>query len=173
MEERLTDHFTLEELAVTNQAEFKAENLEAARNIRGQIIRLAEFAESIREEIGVPMLITSGYRSAGLNRRVGGSATSQHPLGEAIDFIPMCPDIELALYRAAYGPADFGQLILEERGRKIIHISMGTKREIMYSPRAGVFIPAEKDPYLTRVLDRNLTMPDQDGTINPTKIDGN
>ncbi|MFN8992924.1 MAG: D-Ala-D-Ala carboxypeptidase family metallohydrolase, partial [Pseudomonadota bacterium] len=34
----------------------------------------------------VPVIVTSGYRSPRLNREVGGSATSQHMLGEAVDF---------------------------------------------------------------------------------------
>jgi zinc D-Ala-D-Ala carboxypeptidase len=38
-----------------------------------------------REHFGVPIRISSGYRSAELNKCVNGSATSQHSSGEAID----------------------------------------------------------------------------------------
>jgi hypothetical protein len=41
--------------------------------------------EPIREHFGVPIRISSGYRSAELNKCIGGSATSQHSTGEAID----------------------------------------------------------------------------------------
>jgi hypothetical protein len=41
--------------------------------------------EKIREHFGVPIHISSGYRSKELNKAVGGSATSQHCSGEAID----------------------------------------------------------------------------------------
>ena len=41
--------------------------------------------QPIREHFGVPIHISSGYRSAALNKAVGGSATSQHCTGEAID----------------------------------------------------------------------------------------
>lgn len=41
--------------------------------------------QPIREHFAVPIHISSGYRSAALNKAVGGSATSQHCTGEAID----------------------------------------------------------------------------------------
>ena len=41
--------------------------------------------QPIREHFGVPIHISSGYRSYALNKAVGGSASSQHCSGEAID----------------------------------------------------------------------------------------
>lgn len=41
--------------------------------------------EPIREHFGVPIHISSGYRSAALNRAVKGSASSQHCRAEAMD----------------------------------------------------------------------------------------
>jgi len=41
--------------------------------------------EKVREHFKVPIHISSGYRSAELNRAVKGSKTSQHSRGEAID----------------------------------------------------------------------------------------
>jgi zinc D-Ala-D-Ala carboxypeptidase len=41
--------------------------------------------EPIREHFGVPIHISSGYRSAALNRAVKGSASSQHCKAEAMD----------------------------------------------------------------------------------------
>ena len=41
--------------------------------------------EPIREHFGVPIHISSGYRSAALNRAVKGSSPSQHCKGEAMD----------------------------------------------------------------------------------------
>lgn len=46
--------------------------------------------ERIRAALGGnPMVISSGYRSPELNAAVGGSKTSQHMLGQAVDFT--CP----------------------------------------------------------------------------------
>ena len=41
--------------------------------------------QPMREHFGVPIAITSGYRSAALNDLIGGSSSSQHSKGEAID----------------------------------------------------------------------------------------
>jgi hypothetical protein len=41
--------------------------------------------EPIRAHFGVPIFISSGYRSKALNSFIGGSASSQHCKGEAID----------------------------------------------------------------------------------------
>jgi hypothetical protein len=41
--------------------------------------------QPIREHFGKPIIISSGYRSAELNKAIGGSLSSQHCSGEAID----------------------------------------------------------------------------------------
>ena len=41
--------------------------------------------EPIREHLGKPIRVNSGYRSPAVNKRIGGALTSQHSLGEAID----------------------------------------------------------------------------------------
>jgi hypothetical protein len=41
--------------------------------------------QPIRENFGIPIHISSGYRSAALNKAIGGAASSQHCSGEAID----------------------------------------------------------------------------------------
>lgn len=46
---------------------------------------VAELFEQIRANFGVPIGISSFYRSAALNKKVGGAKNSQHTLGEAID----------------------------------------------------------------------------------------
>lgn len=50
--------------------------------------------QPIRDAIGRPMRILSGYRSSALNRAVGGSPTSQHVVGEAADWT--CDDLDQA-----------------------------------------------------------------------------
>jgi hypothetical protein len=44
-----------------------------------------EVFDKIREHFGVPIYISSGYRSAALNKAIGGSSTSDHNLGRALD----------------------------------------------------------------------------------------
>ena len=44
-----------------------------------------EVFDKVREHFGVPIYISSGYRSAALNKAIGGSKTSDHNLGRALD----------------------------------------------------------------------------------------
>ena len=55
------------------------EHLEAAKALAENIF------QPIREHFGCPIYISSGYRSEALNEAIGGSKTSQHSKGEAID----------------------------------------------------------------------------------------
>jgi zinc D-Ala-D-Ala carboxypeptidase len=55
----------------------------------GQLAKAMALAENcfepIREHLGQPIRVNSGYRSPAVNKRIGGALTSQHSLGEAID----------------------------------------------------------------------------------------
>lgn len=71
--------------------------------------------QPLRDYFGVPIAVTSGYRSAELNAIIGGSSTSQHCKGEAID---LDADVYGSLTNAeVFGylreHADFDQLIWE------------------------------------------------------------
>lgn len=139
---KLTEHFTFEELTKTDITDLQAKNRRQAETLKGKLIRLAEWAEAIRAALGnVPMVVLSGYRCGKLNERVGGSATSQHVKAEAIDFRPIGIEPEQAFKMLAASHAvSFGQLILEKRGgRPFLHIGMGSRRQLLYSPKAGVF----------------------------------
>lgn len=43
--------------------------------------------EPLRQHLGCPIIVSSGYRCAELNRLVGGAANSQHLTGEAVDIV--------------------------------------------------------------------------------------
>ena len=138
----LTEHFTFEELTKTDIAELQNKNRRQAETLKGKLIRLAEWAETIRAVIKAPLIITSGYRCEELNRRIGGSMTSRHIRAEAIDFVPLGTDTEAAFYKLAAlaSEIEFGQLILEKRGGGyIIHAGMGTKKELLTSPKPGIY----------------------------------
>ena len=47
--------------------------------------RLLEKLQDLRDRVGAPVNITSGYRSPEYNKRIGGSPNSQHILGRAAD----------------------------------------------------------------------------------------
>jgi len=136
---KLTEHFTLEELAITNKKEFKAENIKYAEKfLDGKIQHLANFAEKVREIIGSAMTISSGIRCPELNSSVGSSSKSQHLLCEAIDFIPLKITVKKAFDLLRKSNLEFGQLILEIRGDVAwIHISIGFKKKVLISCDGG------------------------------------
>lgn len=43
--------------------------------------------DKAREELGSPIIVTSGFRSPAVNKAVKGSSTSQHMKGEAADLV--------------------------------------------------------------------------------------
>lgn len=137
---KLTQHFSVEELTTTDKEEFKEKNYNDGVKRGGDLLVLAQFAEGIRKIIQSPMIITSGYRCPELNAAIGGSKTSQHCDFEAIDFIPKNISAQDAFALIRQSDLKYGQLILEKRGAgHLIHASIGTKRENLYSPKVGVF----------------------------------
>ena len=107
----LTEHFTLEELTITDHREF--DNTPNAFET-ANLTRLADFLEQVKEAIGgKPVMVNSAFRSKAVNDAVGSSDRSQHRLGCAADIrVPgMTPDQVVKAIMAAGLPYD--QLIRE------------------------------------------------------------
>ncbi|MFH1489804.1 MAG: D-Ala-D-Ala carboxypeptidase family metallohydrolase [Pseudomonadota bacterium] len=86
----LSKNFTIGELLRSNTAErdenLKREQYDPPAEIMDSLKYLVETAlQPIRSKLEFPIRINSGYRSPLLNKLVGGSATSQHCVGEAAD----------------------------------------------------------------------------------------
>ena len=84
----LSPHFELREFVVSQTArDHGLDNTppaEAVENLRALCVHTLE---PLREALGLPIVITSGYRTRELNRLlVCHSSTSQHMSGEAADF---------------------------------------------------------------------------------------
>lgn len=88
----LTEHFTLEELTVTEHRKFdNTPNAQEVENLK----KLAAFLEEVKVALGgKPIIINSAFRSKLVNDAVGSSDRSQHRTGSAADFrVPsMTPD---------------------------------------------------------------------------------
>jgi zinc D-Ala-D-Ala carboxypeptidase len=89
---QLIEHFTLEEFTDSQTAARKGipnvppTNSQEYKNL----MRTAETMEKVRTILGdKPILISSGYRSPQVNSAVGGSKSSAHMSGLAVDF--SCP----------------------------------------------------------------------------------
>ncbi len=139
-EEKLSAHFSFEELTRTDEEELQEKNREEARTYKEQLKKLAEFAESVRSVLGCPLTVTSAFRCEKLNKRIGGSAMSQHLFAEAIDIIPMKMSAFEAFTKIIISGISYAQIILEKRGYgHLIHISIGFKRQKMYSPAGAKY----------------------------------
>ena len=129
---QLTPHFSLSELTVTSNKDLKATNQVQAEKQLGKMYMLAGFAERVREIVGKPLIITSGYRCPALNKAVGGASSSQHKLAEAIDFKCKGLTNEQIACKIAVSDLKFQQLIIEHSGGAAwVHISIGSKREVL------------------------------------------
>lgn len=127
---KLSKHFSFFELCNTNDKEFLDKNREIARDNISCMESLAWFAEQVREFIGVPMVVSSGFRCFGLNEKLGGVKTSQHLFFQAIDFVPKGMSIDECFDKIRNSRLVYGQLIKERSGKSVwIHIGMGDKRE--------------------------------------------
>ena len=79
-------HFKFIEMVRSSKAdEFNIDNWPKDADIMDNIIFTMECLDQIREEYGLPLFVSSGYRCPELNRAVGGVKTSQHIKGQAAD----------------------------------------------------------------------------------------
>lgn len=82
-----TKNFTLDEFTYSSKAEKAGisnevettEQLQAIANIMANVL------QPVRDKLGFPITISSGYRNSKVNKIVNGSATSQHMKGQAAD----------------------------------------------------------------------------------------
>jgi len=83
---QISKHLSLAEVSRSETAKRRGINNTPSGEHLENFKKLAENVfEPIREHFGVPIHISSGYRSKELNSAIGGSSTSQHCQGEAID----------------------------------------------------------------------------------------
>ena len=96
----ITKDFSYREFEASGTAERRGIcNVITTAAVRDAVKELTErVLQPLRDTVGHPLLINSGYRCPELNREVGGVATSQHVLGSAADIAAADP---LALAAAA------------------------------------------------------------------------
>src|SRR5574344_2251025 len=77
-------YFTIEELTKTSKPYPNVPNEEQIKNLTNLVEKVLD---PIREEIGSPITVSSGFRSWKVNKAVGGVDSSQHTKGEAVDLV--------------------------------------------------------------------------------------
>jgi hypothetical protein len=83
---KLSEHLDLSEVTRSDMAKRRGlSNMPTPEHIENFKILAENIFEPIRKHFGVPIFVSSGYRSKALNTAIGGSLTSQHCLGQALD----------------------------------------------------------------------------------------
>lgn len=110
---QLTKDFTLQELIHSNLAErLYIPNVPTDEQVYNLTALAQDVLQPVRDYLGVPIKVNSGFRSEALNKRVGGKPTSQHLKGEAVDI--ECEDVtNKELFDAIIKLGVFDQVINE------------------------------------------------------------
>lgn len=131
MKNKIQSHFELLEFFVHCSPKEKFNGYTTPEVIEN-IFALSHILQSIRNDLGTPIVITSGYRGDEHNKLVGGVRTSQHLNGSACDFV--CPGV--SNYRKLSERIDdlvqFDQMIVYDN---FIHISYNreyNRNQIIY-----------------------------------------
>lgn len=80
---QLSPNFSLGEFIKTTTGFDNIPGADEIENLRNVVLRTLQ---PLRNFLGLPITVTSGYRSIDVNRAVGSNDTSQHIKGEAVDF---------------------------------------------------------------------------------------
>lgn len=137
---RLTPNFSLEQLTYSETAQREHIDNTPGADIVDNLRLLAEGLERVRILTGFPLDISSAFRCAELNRRVGGAGASQHTQGLAADFTCAGFGTPVDIIKAIRDSGiEFDQCILEYA--KWVHISFSStprgKVLSIYDPKAG------------------------------------
>ncbi len=115
---KLSKNFTLEEMVATSHRKLQdTPTLDVVQNLQRLCV--------LRDAIGRPVYINSGYRSKRLNARVGGVPNSRHLQGKAADI--HCDNLDYAkvLFDLLKQNPNVDKVILERKGRSVwVHVQM-------------------------------------------------
>lgn len=138
----LTQHFTLAEMTASQTANREGIDNTPDSQAIANLVRLCQTLEAVRSLVDRPILVSSGYRSKALNRKVGGAASSAHVQGLAADIIAVSLTPRELARRIADSGLPFDQLILEFDGW--VHLGIGRtplRREILTIRKGTGYLP--------------------------------
>lgn len=129
MKMELTRNFSLEEMlrsdtakrcGITNKPKAEEET-EVVENLKALCV---EVLQPLRDFLGKPVVVSSGYRCRELNEKVGGVSNSQHLTGEAADIRVKDRHELIEIMRFIMDETVFDQLIREKSATgEWVHVS--------------------------------------------------
>ena len=123
---KLSEHFTLYELVCSVTAEHhKLNNLPDTKQQQNLVLLVSRILEPARVTLGLPIAISSGFRSAELNYLVHGSKRSQHLSGSAADLHLLDEAYARRLFEILKANTNVDQLLMEHNSEEVcwIHVS--------------------------------------------------
>ena len=83
---KLSENLSLQEVIKSPTAiKFDIDNTPSRQEIQNLVYIAEHVFQPLRDHLAVPIYVSSGFRSKALNDRIGGSPTSQHRKGQALD----------------------------------------------------------------------------------------
>jgi len=136
---KLSKYFTLEEMVYSKKAlELGLDNTPSEAIIEKLKFTCSEM-DKIRERLGYPITVSSGYRSLKVNKAVGSKAkNSQHLEGEAMDFV--CPKFgtpRQIVQEIIKSGIVFDQLIQEPTWVHISFKKTGNRKQVLIIDKNG------------------------------------
>jgi zinc D-Ala-D-Ala carboxypeptidase len=125
---QFTRNFSLHELLITQHRKFDEEQYNPAPEIVENLRSLAvHVLQPLRDKLGTPVKVNSGYRCPSLNKAIGGAKKSQHMTGHAADIIDLINGNEFLFRKIKELKLPFDQMI-DEFGFRWVHVSYDPKR---------------------------------------------
>lgn len=125
-------NFTYDELIASATAkELGLSNVPDATMLWSNLQYLATAVlQPVRDHFGLPIVVTSGYRSPRLNAKIGGSKTSHHVQGCAADirFTRASGRSESEIFKFIYNELPFTELIAEGIPGGWVHVAIARGR---------------------------------------------
>ena len=109
-------NFTMSELLKSEVAEkYNIYNVPDKEHLDNLLLLICEVLQPLRNFIGKPIIITSGYRNPRLNSHplINGASNSQHTTGQAADFIIKGMNTKQIIDKVIASGVEFDQLIDE------------------------------------------------------------
>jgi len=134
---KLGKYFTLEEMTRSQAAARRGlDNSPNSNQLESMKALVRNILDPLREALGRPVNINSGFRSEAVNKAVGGAASSQHRFGEAADIVVPGMTVEQLVARIRALKLPFDQVI-DEFG-SWVHVSYGPRqrRQVLRARRA-------------------------------------
>ena len=131
---QLTEHFTLEEMITSETAKERGFNEQLTPPLLVVAclkLLCSQLLEPLRDALGGPIYISSGWRCPRLNAAVGGVLDSQHVTGEAADCAFAGPGGNQAIIDTVNKlGVQFDQMI-NENNLQWVHLSWSSKQRRM------------------------------------------